>query len=113
VKQQFPRRKLVAVLELHTFSSLNEKFMKEYDGAMKEADQAIVFYSKHALELKRLPMLDPEVVIAGFRQPGISVITSREALEEKLKNISNSQTNFLFMSSGNYDGMDILAAAAK
>ena len=45
VKQQFPRRKLVAVLELHTYSSLNEKFMNEYNGAMDNADEAIVFYS--------------------------------------------------------------------
>ena len=55
VKQQFPDRKLVAVLELHTFSSLNEKFMHEYTGAMENADEAIVFYSNHALELKRMP----------------------------------------------------------
>src|SRR6476646_3520175 len=34
VKQQFPRRKLVAILELHTFSSLNADFMHEYAGAM-------------------------------------------------------------------------------
>jgi len=113
VKQQFPQTKLVAVLELHTFSSLNEQFMKEYEGAMNGADQAIVFYSKHALELKRLPMLQPEIVMAGFHQPGLEVITSREELEEKIKKMSNRQTNFLFMSSGNYDGMDILAAAAK
>ncbi len=61
VKQQFPERKLVAILELHTFSSLNENFMKEYAGAMDNADEAIVFYSNHALELKRMPLLDPKV----------------------------------------------------
>ena len=30
VHQQFPTRRLIAVLELHTFSSLNEKFMDQY-----------------------------------------------------------------------------------
>jgi UDP-N-acetylmuramate: L-alanyl-gamma-D-glutamyl-meso-diaminopimelate ligase len=108
VKEQFPERKLVAVLELHTFSSLNEKFMSEYSGAMEKADTAIVFYSSHALELKRMPPLDPAAVIDGFHKPGLQVITNRKELEEKLGAFDISNSNFLFMSSGNYDGMDIL-----
>ncbi|MEJ7673933.1 MAG: Mur ligase family protein [Chitinophagaceae bacterium] len=53
VKQQFPDRKLIAILELHTYSSLNENFMKEYEGAIDNADTAVVFYSSHALALKK------------------------------------------------------------
>jgi len=108
VKQQFPRRKLVAILELHTFSSLNADFMHEYAGAMDNADEAIVFYSRHALELKRMPMLDPQIVKAGFNKPNLEVITVKEVLEKKLSSIDAKNVNFLFMSSGNYDGIDIL-----
>src|SRR4029079_6061746 len=108
VKQQFPQRKLIAVLELHTFSSLNEKFMNEYSGAMDNADEGIVFYSKHALELKRMPPLEPASVIKGFDKSNLEVITEKKRLEERLGNISCHNTNFLFMSSGNYDGVDIL-----
>ena len=113
VKQQFPQRKLVAVLELHTFSSLNEKFMNEYSGAMNNADEGIVFYSKHALELKRMPLLDPQSVIHGFNKPNLEVITEKKQLEERLSNMDNNDTNFLFMSSGNYDGVDILTALSR
>ncbi|MEO8412422.1 MAG: Mur ligase family protein [Ginsengibacter sp.] len=108
VKQQFPLRKLVAVLELHTFSSLNEKFMREYSGAMDNADAGIVFYSNHALELKRMPPLTPQSVVEGFNKPNLEVITSKKNLEEKLGSMNHDNTNFLFMSSGNYEGMDIL-----
>ena len=108
VKQQFPQRKLVAILELHTFSSLNEKFMHEYSGAMDNADEGIIFYSKHALELKRMPPLNPQSVIEGFNKPNLMVITEKKYLEEKLCSIDRSNTNFLFMSSGNYEGIDIL-----
>ena len=108
VKQQFPQRKLVAVLELHTFSSLNANFMHEYAGAMDNADEAIVFYSKHALELKRMPTLEPQLVIAGFNKLHLEVITAKEELEKKLKSIDTHDANFLFMSSGNYEGIDIL-----
>lgn len=109
VKQQFPQRKLIAILELHTFSSLNKNFMEEYKGAMEVADEAIVFYSKHALELKRMEFLDPQSVKNGFQKENLEVITDRKKLEEKLKTENLKNANFLFMSSGNYDGMDILA----
>jgi len=108
VKEQFPDKKLVAVLELHTFSSLDKNFMEEYKGAMDKADEAIVFYSKHALELKRMNFLEPQAVKNGFRKENLEVITERKNLEEKLKSYGFNNTNFLFMSSGNYDGMDIL-----
>lgn len=108
VKEQFPERKLIAVLELHTFSSLNENFMNEYHGAMENSDEAIVFYSRHALELKRMKFLDPESVKQGFQKKNLQVITEKKILEEKLKSYTFNNTNFLFMSSGNYDGMDIL-----
>ena len=111
VKQQYPERKLVAVLELHTYSSLNEQFMNEYKGAMDKADQAAVFYSSHALELKRLPPLPEEKVKAGFGKQGLMVITKREELEKWLRSFEYRNSNLVLMSSGNYDGMDMLTFA--
>ena len=74
VKNQFPDKKFIAVLELHTYSSLNETFIKEYKGAMDSADEASVFYSKHALELKRMPDLAKETVKNGFATTCVLVI---------------------------------------
>jgi UDP-N-acetylmuramate: L-alanyl-gamma-D-glutamyl-meso-diaminopimelate ligase len=111
VKQQYPDRKLVAVLELHTYSSLNEQFMAEYKGAMNKADVAAVFYSKHALELKRLPDLPREKVEAGFDKRGLAVITDAAELMRWLRSQSYKNTSVLLMSSGNYDGADILTFA--
>ena len=71
VKEQFPEHQLIAVLELHTYSSLNAGFMKEYKGVMDPADKAVVFYSAHALELKRMPPLDPDHVQSGFGTKGL------------------------------------------
>ncbi|WP_207496803.1 UDP-N-acetylmuramate--L-alanine ligase [Aridibaculum aurantiacum] len=111
VKQQFPGRKLVAVLELHTFSSLNENFMSEYEGAMDKADAAVVFYSQHALELKRMPPLPKKVVEKGFNKEGLEVITDRETLEAWLQKQEYTNATLVFMSSGNYDGLDVNAIA--
>ena len=107
VKQQYPARKLLAVLELHTFSSLNGDFMREYNGAMEMADGAVVFYANHALELKRMPPLATEKVIAGFNKPGLVVINDKQALLSWLQQQNYTDANLLLMSSGNYDGLDI------
>ncbi|HUR11582.1 MAG TPA: Mur ligase family protein [Flavitalea sp.] len=113
VKKQFPGRKLVAVLELHTYSSLNEEFMEQYHGAMALADLPIVFYAAHALELKRLPPLPVEKVVAGFGHDNLTVMNVAEGLMRFLKGQSYENTNVLFMSSGNYDGADILTFAQE
>jgi UDP-N-acetylmuramate: L-alanyl-gamma-D-glutamyl-meso-diaminopimelate ligase len=107
VKQQFPERKLIAILELHTYSSLNQNFMKEYNGAMDHADTGIVFYSEHALEIKRMPPLPKEEVIQGFEKDDLIVFTKRQELENWLRQHKYANTNLLLMSSGSYDGLDI------
>ena len=111
VKQQYPDRKLIAILELHTYSSLNEQFMQEYKGAMDLADEAAVFYSSHALQLKRLPELPAKKVYEGFGKEGLQVFTNVNDLLLWLKGLSYRNGNLLLMSSGNYDGADMLTFA--
>ena len=108
VKQQFPERTLIAVLELHTFSSLNEDFMIEYKGAMENADKGVVFYSSHALELKRMPELSKDKVKQGFEKDNLLVINKKEELQQFLQTENFSNSNLLLMSSGDYEGLDIL-----
>jgi UDP-N-acetylmuramate: L-alanyl-gamma-D-glutamyl-meso-diaminopimelate ligase len=113
VKQQYPERKLIGILELHTYSSLNEAFMHEYEGAMDKADAAVVFYSKHALELKRMPDLPVDKVLAGFHKEGLLVMNDKETLWQWLGEQVYAETNLVLMSSGNYDGLDMLTFAKQ
>lgn len=113
VKNQFPYRKLIAVLELHTYSSLNEDFMKEYNGVLQPADEAVVFFSRHALELKRMPELPRQAVEKGFSKDGLQVFNEREELENWLNENNYQNAVVVFMSSGNYDGLDTEAFAKR
>jgi UDP-N-acetylmuramate: L-alanyl-gamma-D-glutamyl-meso-diaminopimelate ligase len=113
LKNQFPDRDLIAALELHTFSSLNEAFMKEYEGALDPADEASVFYSKHALELKRMPDLPKEVVKKGFAKNDLQIFNQRSELEKWLNQLDFKKAVVVFMSSGNYDGIDTEAFANR
>jgi UDP-N-acetylmuramate: L-alanyl-gamma-D-glutamyl-meso-diaminopimelate ligase len=107
VKEQFPGTKLIALLELHTYSSLNAGFLKEYAHVMDPADDSAVFYSAHALSLKRLPPLDPNQVKSCFATKRLEVINSAQELSHWLLSKSYNNANLLLMSSGNYDGLDI------
>lgn len=106
LRKQYPNRKLIAVLELHTYSSLNAAFMSEYAGALDPADLAGVFYSAHALEIKRMPDLSPEIIREGFANKDLVILNNRAALEAFLGQQDFHNTNVLLMSSGDYEGLD-------
>ena len=113
VRNQFPDRKLYCLLELHTYSSLNADFMEQYKGVMDPADKGVVFYSPHALEIKRMPALDPQVVLNGFNKPGLKVMTNTADLKKWLMELNTTNANLLLMSSGTYEGLDILSILKK
>jgi UDP-N-acetylmuramate: L-alanyl-gamma-D-glutamyl-meso-diaminopimelate ligase len=113
VRQQYPGRKLISVLELHTYSSLNEQFMGEYKGTLDNADTALVFYSRHALSLKGMPDLSKEKVYKGFDKKGLILINEKEELIKWLHQQSYENANLLLMSSGNYEGIDLVSFAKE
>jgi UDP-N-acetylmuramate: L-alanyl-gamma-D-glutamyl-meso-diaminopimelate ligase len=87
--------------------------MTEYKDVMSKADAAAVFYSRHALQLKRMPDLPVDAVKKGFAREGLQVFNTRGELEAWLNGQDYTNANLLMMSSGNYDGMDMLTFAAK
>ena len=106
MKEQYPDRRLVACMELHTFSSLTAEFLKQYAGTMDKADVPFVYYSQHALQLKKLPNLDPHQVQAAFANPNVRVFTDSALMVEELRRMDWKDANLLMMSSGNFDGID-------
>ena len=110
VKEQRPYRSLTAVLELHTFSSLNQDFLPRYAGTLDAADRAFVYYSPHTLASKKLPPLDEDAVRMAFGRDDLEVVTRAEALETA---IATTPHNLLLMSSGRFDGFDWLAALRR
>ena len=106
VKEQFADRKLFACMELHTFSSLNSEFLKEYRGAMDKADVAIVYYNPHTIAHKRLEPISKEQVKQAFAREDLVVFTDSKKLLERLHSENWEKQNLLLMSSGNFDGVD-------
>ncbi len=106
VKNLHPERKLIAAYELHTYSSLNKDFLPHYNQCMAEADISAVLFSKHALEMKKMPMLDEAEVAKGFGG-NVAVFTDQNELRKFLQSHYSGNENLLLMSSGTFDGMDL------
>ena len=106
VKDQYENRTVLACLELHTYSSLNAEFLKEYKGALKYADKAVVFYSPHAVKIKQLDEVTSDQIEEAFEREDLIIYTKPSEFQKFLfsENLENSAV--LLMSSGNYGGLD-------
>ena len=111
VKQQFPERKIIACMELHTFSSLTEDFLNEYKNSMNLADEAIVYYNPHTISHKKLKEISSEQVHTCFNRKDLIVFTKSEELTNYIKTKNFNNSVLLMMSSGNFDGVDFTMLA--
>jgi len=107
VKNQFPSRRLLAVQELHTYSSLNKAFLPNYAHSMDEADTAVIYLNPHAVALKKLELMSEEMLREGFKRKDLILFTDSTALSEYLLAQEYADTNLLLMSSGNYDNLNL------
>ncbi len=105
VRQKFPDRRLYAILELHTFSSLNKNFLPQYEGTLNLADEAVVYYDQHVLEHKKLENLPVKFVRECFHNQHVHVITERPELEKYVSHVERDNSVLLLMSSGNFSGL--------
>ena len=106
LKNQYPDRKLVACLELHTYSSLNPEFLNQYKGALAAADISVVFYSPRAVEIKKLQAISQQQIMDAFQSDDLLVYTNPEEFKDFLFSQKFNNTSLLLMSSGNYGGLN-------
>ena len=106
VKKQYAQREVIACLELHTYSSLNAEFLGEYQGALDQADKAVVFYSPHAVKIKQLDEVTTAQIGAAFGREDLMMFTNPAEFKKFLFSQNLEQTALVLMSSGNYGGLD-------
>ncbi|WP_428658135.1 UDP-N-acetylmuramate--L-alanine ligase [Runella sp.] len=112
-KSQFPKRTLVACVELHTFSSLNKDFIGQYAHKLDAADVAAVYYNPHTLAHKRLDAIEPSEVQAAFKRKDLHVFTDNGDLKQFLLTQKWDKANLLMMSSGTFGGLNLKEIAGE
>jgi UDP-N-acetylmuramate: L-alanyl-gamma-D-glutamyl-meso-diaminopimelate ligase len=113
LKRQFPERELIACMELHTFSSLNREFLLQYQGAMSNADRALVYYDPKVIENKQLAPISKEEVADAFATSNVEVYTESNSIIDELRKLKWTGKNLLMMSSGNFNGVDFMKLAEE
>ena len=113
VRERYPEKKLVACMELHTFSSLMADFLPQYKGCMAEADLAFVYFNPKVIEHKKLTLITKNEGRVACGTENVEVFTESEALQAKLRSLSYENTALLMMSSGTFDGIDVKEFAAQ
>ncbi|MDB5286625.1 MAG: peptidoglycan synthetase [Mucilaginibacter sp.] len=113
VKAQFPLRKLIACIELHTFSSLNKEFLDEYAGTMNQADEAIVFIDNKTFEQKKITPYPAEAVKNAFANNNLMFFNNPAQLLKYLEELDITNSNLLMMSSGNFGGINLIELKNK
>ena len=106
VKSQYKDKELLACLELHTYSSLNAEFLKEYKGTLDAADKTVVFYSPHAVEIKNLDEVSHQQIVDAFERDDLIIYTNPQDFKDFLFSQNFENRALLLMSSGNYGGLD-------
>ncbi len=105
LREQYPEKYLIAVFELHTYSSLSEVFIDHYRDALKQADQAIVFYDPHAVAIKKLELMPDERIVEGFGRSDLKVVHNKAELLAILEQGRKENVVGAMMSSGDFNGL--------
>lgn len=113
VKSQFEERKLVACIELHTFSSLNKNFLLQYADTMIRAENPIVYIDIKTFQQKKIKPFTEIDVQTAFNNDKLTFFDNASTLEQYLRGLDFRQTNLLLMSSGNFGGMDLAKVARE
>ncbi|MBT2162419.1 UDP-N-acetylmuramate--L-alanine ligase [Zobellia barbeyronii] len=113
VKEQYVNRKLIACLELHTYSSFNPEFLKEYKGALDAADEAVIFYLPESVAIKKLKEVTPEQISEAFERKDLNIYTNAQSFKDFVFSQNYDNSVLLLMSSGNYGGLDLVKLKEK
>ncbi len=113
MREHYPDKRLVACMELHTFSSLMADFLPQYKDCMKDADVAFVYFNPKVIEHKHLTPIQAEDVRHAFGTGNVEVFTDSQALQARLRSLDYRNTALLMMTSGTFDGIDIPAFARE
>lgn len=107
VKQQYDGYQIIAVFELHTFSSLNAEFLEEYAHCLDMPDEAIVYFNPQTIAHKKLAAITNEQVKNAFAREDLKVLTHTDELKNYLTQVKDEKVVFLLMTSGNFGGMNL------
>ncbi|HPW87072.1 MAG TPA: Mur ligase family protein, partial [Chitinophagales bacterium] len=113
VRERYAKRNIIAVFELHTYSSLQENFIEQYAHSLDAADHRFLFLDAEALKIKNKQDLDAEWLKQQFADDSIQVFKDTASLQAAIKAVTSRDCVILLMSSGNFGGLSVASLTER
>ncbi len=106
IDKQFFNFEITFCLELHTFSSLDLEFLNQYADTLKKTSNSIIFYDPVVLKNKNRKPISEDYIKKAFEHSTLKLFTDKNALMNYLVDKNYVKHVLVFMSSGNFGGID-------
>jgi UDP-N-acetylmuramate: L-alanyl-gamma-D-glutamyl-meso-diaminopimelate ligase len=115
IRQKFKNQKLIAVLELHTYSSLQENFIPFYQNALEVADFSALYIDDAALVIKGKERPNATLLSKTFpcSTNCYALADLQTFFKETTNHLGQEQSVWIWMSSGHFGGLDIASLPYK
>jgi len=98
--------KLLSVYELHSSSSFDFTFLKNYKDTLDGSDFSVIYISENNLN-KFSKEIDENMIKNIFNEKKLVLISNKKELDKFINNSKYKSYNKLLMSSGNFDGYNV------
>ncbi len=107
VKNQYPGRKLSAIVELAAASTLNQAFLEQYKGCLDKADSAAVYINPQSVADKQPDLISLEAIRQAFERPDLIILIKAADLQAYLAQQLQTTGIILILSSGAFGELDV------
>ncbi|WMN06482.1 Mur ligase family protein [Marivirga arenosa] len=104
---QFPDKKLCVAYELHTFSSLDKDFLKEYKDSLKHSDISFLYINPDNLKIDGGADINEDLLKNAFNDSELRFFNDDEKLKEAILAQKGKASTFTFLSSGHFGRLDL------
>ncbi len=108
---QFTEEKICVAYELHTFSSLDKEFIKEYKDTLKHADVAFVYINPDNLKIAGGNKLNESDLKEAFDKNNLQFFDDEKELKNAMENQKDKVSTFAFLSSGHFRNLNLKETA--
>ena len=108
VKSQFLKEKTIVCIELQNSGNFTEDFLPHYTDCLTEAGIAFIYFNPENIFPDLNKNLSIEIIRSAFgKRNNIEIFTDINSLQIKLKTINFNESTLLFMSTGNFSGVNL------
>ena len=107
VKDIYPKRYLISCMELHTSSSFDFNFLKQYSDIFKNTEELWIYVDPERNKKLGSKKITKKLMFSLINHSQLVFIDKKEVLVEMINSFEKKDKNLLLMSSGNFSNINL------